>query len=310
MAVRFSGMGPGRANILRRERLIFFGGSTLMFALLVIGALVIYSNSDVQAREDIVVEPALSAEIAFGTVVLIAPTSRIPKGTKLTPEQLREVHWPRDQVPEGAVRTMDDALEMFATAPLPANQPILRTSVASTPPSFGLGELLPPGHRAVTIEVDAVSGVEGWATPGAHVDVYLTYLDPKEGVHKTRVAVEDAIVLSYGGKAKRSNPALPSDQADVASTVTLAVTFEDSLKIQTAKAIGRITLALRNSNDLADQGRGEFSANDWDNRPQPANQPRFVSKGFATYTAQDGSEQQFILGQDDKWWKSAAGEEG
>lgn len=308
MGVRFGGLGHNRSNALRRERLLFFGGSTLMFALIVIGALLVYSNSVVQAREDVVVQPAAESEIAFGTVVLVAPTSRVPKGTKLTTAYLREIHWPRDQVPEGAVRNVQDVEGMYATAALPANQPVLRSSIAVNPPSFGIGELLPAGHRAVTIEVDAISGVEGWATPGAHVDVYLTYLDPKEGEHKTRVAVEDAVVLSYGGEAKKVDQ-YDMEKTKVASTVTLAVPFEDSLKIQTAKAIGQITLALRGSNDLTSQGRTEFGANDW-NAKRPAAQPekKFSSKGFATFTDKTGGAHQFVLGNDDRWWKSS-GEE-
>lgn len=309
MGVRFSGLGHNRPSAFRRERLLFFGGSTLLFALIVIGALLVYSNTVVQAREDVVVEPANDSEVTFGTVVLIAPTSRVPKGTKLTGAYLREVHWPRDQVPEGAVRSIQDVESMYANAALPANQPILRSSIAVNPPSFGIGELLPAGHRAVTIEVDAISGVEGWATPGAHVDVFLTYFDQKEGVHKTRVAVEDAVVLSYGGEAKKTDQFDNLEKTTIASTVTLAVPFEDSLKIQTAKAIGQITLVLRGSNDLGSQGRGEFSAKDWDSRPSaPKTENKFVPKGHATFTDPTGTEQQFVLGNDDRWWKSA-GEE-
>jgi len=308
MGVRFSGLGSNRSHALRRERLIFFGGSTLMFALVVIGALLIYSNTVVQAKEDVMVQPAAESEIAFGTIVLIAPTSRVPKGTKLTTAYLREIHWPRDQVPEGAVRNFQDVQGMFSATALPANQPILRSSIAVNPPSFGIGELLPQGHRAVTIEVDAITGVEGWATPGAHVDVYLTYLDQKEGIHKTRVAVEDAVVLSYGGQARKINQ-YEVDRAKLASTVTLAVPFEDSLKIQTAKAMGHITLALRNSNDLSSQGRGEFTSKDWDKHRPSQKDNKFISKGFASFTDSGGGEHQFILGNDERWWKSG-GDDG
>ncbi len=310
MGVRkFNGLGAQRSNALRRERLLFFGGSTLMFALLTIGVLLIYNNSVVQAREDVVVEAAVDSEVAFGSVVLVAPTTRVPKGTKITSSYLREVHWPRDRVPEGAIRNLQEAEGMFAAGALPANQPVLRSNLVSTPPSFGIGELLPQGHRAVTIDVDAITGVEGWATPGAHVDVYLTYFDNRENVHKTRVAVEDAVVLSYGGVAKKVNQ-YDAEKTSISSTVTLAVPFEDSLKIQTAKAMGRITLALRNSNDLSSQGRGQFSANDWDGpRAKKIKKNKFVSKGFATFTDPTGSQQQFVLGNDDKWWKSG-GDDG
>lgn len=308
MGVRFSSMGPNHAAALRHERIVLFGGSTIILTLIAVVALLIYSNTVVQAREDHVAQPAADTEIAFGTVVLIAPTVRVPKGSKITAEFLREINWPRDQVPEGAVRTLADAEGMYANVPLPANQPVLRNNIGSTPPSFGIGELLPAGHRAVTIEVNAITGIEGWATPGAHVDVFLTYLDPKEQVYKTRVAVEDAVVLSYGGQATKIEKN-DLDKPNISSTVTLAVQFDDSLKIQTATAVGKITLALRNSTDLSSQGKAEFSANDWDSqRVEKKVERKFVANGFASYTDKAGSEKQFVLGQDNKWWVSSSDE--
>jgi Flp pilus assembly protein CpaB len=309
MGVKFRGMGPNRSAVLQRERILFFGGSTLMLSLIFIGTLLVYNNTVVEAGKDIIVEPNVDSEIAFGTVVLVAPTIRVPKGTKLDASYLKEVHWPRDQVPEGAVRSMADLEGMFAAAVLPANQPVLRGSIGVTPPSLGISELLPAGHRAVTIEVNAVSGIEGWATPGAHVDIFLTYLDPQEQVYKTRVAVENAVVLSYGGKAKKADEQ-EMDQADVKSTVTLAVAFDDSLKVQTAAAVGKITLALRNSGDMNGQGNTEFSVKDWSEpKRAPKQDNKFVAKGFASVTDQTGKPREFILGQDNKWWQNS-GDEG
>jgi len=297
-------LGHAPALIQRRERMIFVFGSTLMFALVVIAAILIYSNNSVQAKEDAPVEEVSIEENTFGTILLVAPTSRVPKGVKLTGAYLREIHWPRDQVPEGSARNMNDLIGMFTTAALPANQPVVRSVVSPNPPSYGIGELLPAGHRAITIEVDAITGVEGWATPGAHVDVFLTHRDADTGVFKTRVAVEDAVVLSYGGATKKMTKA-ERERTQIQSTVTLAVAFEDSLKIQTAKAIGKITLALRNSSDVASQGGGEFAADDWSGKKKPTVKKNdFVSKGFAKYSDGSGGEHQFVLGNDERWWKS------
>ncbi len=309
MGVRFQGFGPNRATV-RRERMMFYGGGSVAFALIVVGALLVYSNSTVQAREDLTAVPAVDADSSFGTVVLIAPTTRVPKGTKLTKSYLREIHWPRDQVPEGALRHIEDVEGMFSNGSMQANQPILRSSIAVSPPSFGIGELLPPGHRAVTIRVDAISGVEGWARAGAHVDVFLTYVDQREGQTKTRIAVEDAIVLSYGGNPnkQRDRDGMQSHQ-EIATTVTLAVPLEDSLKIQTASAMGQITLALRNSNDIDSTGNAEFAADDWD-EPVNANSQPSVAKGFARYTDSTGNEKQFILDNADRWFHSDDGDDG
>jgi pilus assembly protein CpaB len=145
--------------------MLFLGGGTLLFSSVLIAALLVVQSQSVQAKQkEISVEP-LNEEVALGTVVLLAANSKVPKGTKLTPAYIREVHWPRDQVPEGAVRKLDDIESMFTTTTLVENQPILRSSLAATPPSLGIGDLLTPGMRAVTINVNATSGIEGWANP-------------------------------------------------------------------------------------------------------------------------------------------------
>lgn len=235
------------------------------------------------------------------TVILVTATSRIDKGTKLSSTQLREISWPRDQVPQGALRNVDEGVNMYVTAPLEENQPILRSSISPSRPMSGIQDLLPPGSRAVTIPVNQTSSIEGWATPGAHVDVLLTYLDRNETVSKTRVIVENAVVLSYGGNAKVSDHSDEAPNMDV-STVTLGIPFSESLKITTAMDLGRISLVLRNSNDVSSQGGGVFSADEWDRKvAPPAPRPAPVARGYARAVGHDGRDKQFVLGDDNRW---------
>ncbi len=303
MAVRFKRVGPMRAA--QRHRLLFVGSTALVFALLITGMLLlIYGQNTAQAGlDERAVSPAAAEQVAFGTVTLLSPTTNIPKGAKITSEMLKEIPWPRDQVPAGVIRKIDDIRDMFAMDSLSPDQPIVKTSVSISPPQVGIGELLPAGHRAMTIEVDATSGVEGWATAGAHVDVFVTYIDQKDNISKTRLAVEDAVVLSYGGSAKAAQ-GTDMEKATPATTVTLAVTFKDSLKLQTARAIGRITLALRNVRDQKSQGDEVFAADQWDSDTNAGKkQQNTAAKGFARIHTQSG-EKQFFLGSDEKWWQS------
>ncbi len=299
MGVRFdSGFGGHRSYALRRKRFMFVGGSTVLFLMMMIGIVVIWTRTNVQAREEIIHE---NEDGGFGSVVLIAPTSQIPRGAKISAGNLKEISWPRDQVPEGALKSMEDAENMFATATLLLGQPILRTNISANALKFGIEGQLPPGHRAVTIEVDSVTGIEGWTQPGAHVDVYLTYVEPKEGKRVTRIAVENAVVLSLGGSAKKTNSEEGVENTKVANTVTLAVPVNDSLKIQTAKAMGRITLALRNPNDVASPGAEEFNSDQWEQKPAAKEQVKFV-KGWAKYTDGSGKPHDVALGSDNNWF--------
>lgn len=308
-SARFSRLGPSRA-VVRRERMLILGGGTLVFSLVIIAAMLIYSQSPAEAGKQVTGNNEVNDDIAYNTVVLIAPTVPVQPGTKLSKVSMREMYWPRDKVPEGAIRDVSDLNNMYAKAKLPANQPIVRDNLSATPPSIGIGDLLPPGHRAVTIEVDATSGVEGWATPGAHVDVLLTYRDQADGMQKTRVAIEDAVVLSFDGSTKKVGV---SDGAAVAprprrasSTVTLAVTYDDSLKIQTARAMGRITLALRNPTDVKSMGAEVFSSNEFgkDNNSNNRDNGRAIApKGYARFKDKNGMEHELELDGDSRWWK-------
>src|SRR4051794_18839164 len=61
-----------------------------------------------------------------------------------------------------------------------------------TPPTASkVASLIRPGYRAATIEVDHISGVEGWASAGRHVDLVMSYQDPADGKKKSQIAVEN-----------------------------------------------------------------------------------------------------------------------
>lgn len=313
MAPKYNRLGgPAGHHAIRRKRIMFLGGSTLLFStILTLGLLVVQSQSVQAKQKEIQVEP-LNEEVALGTVVLLAPTTKITKGTKLSANFIREVHWPRDQVPEGAARKLEDINGMFASATLVESQPILRSSLAPTAPSLGIDDLLTPGMRAVTIKVDATSGVEGWATPGAHVDVLLTFQDAKDGLNTTIVAVQNAVVLSYGGSAKTEE----SDDMDRSasmnnSTATLAVSMQDSLKIQTAIAKGRITLALRSLQEVGPVANSSFKDTDWDQnaRHQSNDKRQAVNNGYAKVPGKDGVSRQFVLDNSGKWQQDGSDEE-
>lgn len=102
---------------------------------------------------------------------------------------------------------------------------------------------IPRGQRAVTIEVDSTSGVEGWAAPGSKVDTLVTFGD-KGGESSTRVAAENATVLSVGAASNVSGGSGSRKQ-----TVTLAMPAEDAQKVQLAASQGKLGLTLRGNNN-------------------------------------------------------------
>lgn len=307
MAVaQFERMGPAR-NTARRERLLIVLGSALVGCVVIFGFLLFYSNHAIDAKVGVVGEPEAETSKTFDSVVLIAPMEMVPKGSRLSQVPLREIYWPRDKVQEGAIRDVEQAKMLYAKVDLPANQPLTKANLQEQPISAGgLGDVLQEGYRAMTIEVDATSGVEGWAQVGANVDVLLTYLDKKDGNNKTRIIAQRATVISYDGRMTNTS-SQEVESVKPVSTVTLSVSTEDALAITTARSMGRLTLVLRHPSDIAAPKTATFDPNEWNQNKAPKVAPAIEQQdadrgGFAKYTDSSGNTVELQLDKSKREW--------
>lgn len=193
--------------------------------------------------------PRVVAE--FDTVSVPVPLNTVPTGTKVSDITLKFVAYPREQLPEDALLNLDKYLDAYTTAPLPGNLPIFSTNLSKTQSSNPVVERIPQGMRAMTISVDATSSVEGWAGSGAMVDVLLVQKD------LTTVIAEKVKILS----AERSVvPVEGANAPNVPRTVTLLVTQDQCLAINTAIPLGKIAFALRGTQDSDSWNDAQYSA--------------------------------------------------
>ena len=85
---------------------------------------------------------------------------------------------PLDSVPSGAIRdTPDDRTRLRGSLVrkfLDTGSPITSENVLRPRDRGFLASVLAPGTRAISIKVDAESGVSGLIKPGDYVDVVLT----------------------------------------------------------------------------------------------------------------------------------------
>ena len=101
--------------------------------------------------------------------------------------------------------------------------------------------------RAISVKVDDVVGVAGFAEPGAHVDVVVTISQRDESV--SRVVVSNVQVLAAGTRADQAQTSDAKVMPN--SVVTLLVTPSDAERISLASSIGRIMLTLRHPLDVS-----------------------------------------------------------
>ncbi len=166
-------------------------------------------------------------------------------GTPLTAQDLKLVTWPKGQPMAGSFGRVQDCVGRSLITPVAMNEPILEAKLAPKAAGVGLPAAIPVGMRAVSVRVDNVVGVSGFAMPGTMVDVMLTG-QPSGGTDSlTRTIIEDVRVLAAGQTVEQDKQGKPK----TVSVVTLLLTPKQADQLTMASTEGRIHLALRNTID-------------------------------------------------------------
>jgi len=197
----------------------------------------------------------------IGTVTLFKVDRPINVGEVIPAAEVKEVYWAVNQVPEGAVRDRAELKNMYAKVPIPGNSPLQLQQLMDKPVVNSLP--VTPGNRAVSIEIDATSGIEGQALPGTFVDVVLTY--HVNGVLTSKVIVQNTRVLSLQGSTKSVDEIDPAAKKSVpmaAQTITLDVSPRDALAITTSRQLGRLSLMMRYPGDEVVLAQDEINQNE------------------------------------------------
>jgi len=125
-------------------------------------------------------------------------TADVEQYAPVPPDAVEEVEVPARWLPETAMRSRDDLAGTVAAAPLQAGT-LLQTSTVVPAPDIS------NGTRAVTIMVDAETGVAGRITPGATVDVWATFAAESTGAGpSTKLVAQRVDVLGVGVVTERN----------------------------------------------------------------------------------------------------------
>ncbi|MEO5597276.1 MAG: Flp pilus assembly protein CpaB [Novosphingobium sp.] len=179
-------------------------------------------------------------------VRIVVASQPLDFGAMLGTQNVRLQDWPDASVPEGAFRSIGDALKdnRVVLRPMVPGEPVLASKVSGTDGRATLASLLPNGMRAVSVPVGPTTGVSGFVLPGTMVDVLLTRKIPGDGAlaedMRSDVVLENVQVLAVDQLAddKKGDPL-------VAKTATLAVSLYDAQRLAVADKIGTLSLALR-----------------------------------------------------------------
>jgi pilus assembly protein CpaB len=171
----------------------------------------------------------------------------IPANTRLEGSALAWQRIPRAFVPTGAITDASTALGLQSLVPFSQGEPILYNKLAEQ--GQALAASVPEGKRAVSLPVNAVSGVSGLLRPGDHVDALLLY--GQGNASQAGLLLQDIDVLAIGSDTDgREN------HERSAATVTLALSPEESTLVLVAAAQGQLHLALRATGDARPASNG------------------------------------------------------
>ena len=185
-----------------------------------------------------------------GTMVVIV-SEPINAGQSITDGQIRAVPWNASVVPQNAFTSIKGVAGRIARVSMAPGEPVLPVKLAPKGSTGGLSSIIPKGKRAITVRVNEVIAVAGFALPGSYVDILVNGNDTI-GQKFSRIVLSRVKVLAID-QITTGNP----DQPKVVNAVTLELTPRESEKLDLARNIGKLSLVLRNELDtLAINSKG------------------------------------------------------
>lgn len=173
----------------------------------------------------------------------------IELGGRLSPEMIRMADWPSGSVPAGAFNEAAKLDGRVVLVSMQRGEPLTETRLAPIGTKGGLSAVVPQGKRAMTVRVNDVIGVAGFALPGTYVDVMVN--TQGEGAQRgdrdrtiSKIVLERILVLAVAQEADRD-----STKPKVVNAVTLELTPHDAELIDLARSVGTLSLVLRNQTD-------------------------------------------------------------
>lgn len=175
----------------------------------------------------------------------------INMGQKLTSNMFKLVSWPANIMPPESFSDLKKLDGRVTKSALQVGEPVLATKLAPEGSLGGLSAVIAEGKRAITVRVNDVVGVAGFALPGNFVDIIVnTEKEEGSGNNKnskdiSKIVLEHILVLAVAQEAGRDETT-----PKVVNAVTLEVSPEQAEMIDLARSIGDLSLVLRNQADV------------------------------------------------------------
>jgi pilus assembly protein CpaB len=189
-------------------------------------------------------------QAAMATKQVAVAAVDIEIGSRLTGQMMRAAPWPSGSIPEGAAEDTVALVDRVAKTAILKGEPILEGKLAPVGTTGGLSAIVAEGKRAMTVRVNDVVGVAGFALPGNYVDIMVNTFEEGAGSSTnkdksvSKIVLEHILVLAVAQESSRDET-----KPKVVSAVTLEVSPEQAELLDLARSVGTLSLVLRNQVD-------------------------------------------------------------
>ena len=197
-------------------------------------------------------------QVQVRDVTVVYAKTSIPERTLIKEEMLTLKTMPSNKAPLGALTRTTDLVGRPTRVAISAGEVITGQKVYASVSDMGLSGRIPPECRAVTVGINDVTGVSGFARPGDYVDVMLVSSQVENNKVVSEMILQNVLLLAInqaadtGNNRSATNDKNQIPNANANNTVagsparaTLALTPEDVLKLTAKAQMGQIYLSLR-----------------------------------------------------------------
>lgn len=244
----------------------------IIFALLIAGSTVWFVKNWAGNQRQPTVQQALTEKLEppKPTSRILVAASNLPAGTLVRDEHVKWEVWPEsDDLKEKYivenVRSMDELFGTVVRQGIAIGEPIFEGRLVKPGQSGFLAAVLKPGSRAISIEVDAMSGVAGFVFPGDRVDLILTLQINRDELNDPEVVkpkhhASETILTDVRVVAMDQSTDDQTQEALIRQIATLEVSPKEAEVISVSRELGRLSMSLRSiarKEDITKSGDGQ-----------------------------------------------------
>lgn len=202
------------------------------------------------------------------SVVLTAKRNIMPQ-TLIVAEDIMIKQVPEGAVQPGAVSSIDKVIGKVVLSPVLEKEQILSSKLVEAGKiGKSLSEITPKGRRAMTINIDKNSTINGFLRPGDFVDVLVmlkTKAEPEDqkspkeaftipflqGIEILAIGTDYLTHSEFSGGDGKSRESAADKAAKTinAGTVTLSLTLQETLLLSYVQDHGKIKLVMHSKDD-------------------------------------------------------------